>query len=504
MIRGPYSHEPARLEVLLLGMQGLGKPGVHQFQFTYKGMPRVKGGLRHTVLPGVNPAHKEWKELLPSTTKQVIPKTLIHKAILNPPISFTGSGAFMAPVEDQFVKYTFPVSKEEGGTEIHMIWTDTPCRTTCWNGGNETTEAMRNPKIECIIAQHPWLENDCLFADIILPVNTKPEEEDIGVDIGSMQYCLIFPEPKCIEPVGESKSDYEVVCEVAKKLGLYEEVTEGKTVEGWIKQGYETSGVQDLVSWEELSEKGYYVVPARADWEKDPAGMIDFYNDPEGNPLTTPTGKIEFYSERLAKHFPGDDERPPIPKWIEKSEMHDERLSSARAKKYPLLIMSNHGRWRIHAQCDDISWTREIPTCKVKGPDGYIYEPLWIHPSDAAKRGIESGDIVKVYNERGNVLGGAIVWERIMPGVVYMDHGARGDPIIPGKLDRGGAINLIAPDGVISKNSAGQATSGYLVEVEKVSMGQMEEWRKQYPEAFEREYDPASGLRFNAWVEGGM
>ena len=133
-----------------------------------------------------------------------------------------------------------------------------------------------------------------------------------------------------------------------------------------------------------------------------------------------------------------------------------------------------------------------------------MYEPLWIHPSTAGKRGIKTGDIVKAYNERGAVLGGAIVWERIMPGVVYMDHGARCDWIIPGKLDRGGAINLISPRGITSKHCGGMATSGYLVEVERVSMAQMEEWRRQYPEAFEREYDPASGLRFNAWVEGGM
>ena len=85
-----------------------------------------------------------------------------------------------------------------------------------------------------------------------------------------------------------------------------------------------------------------------------------------------------------------------------------------------------------------------------------------------------------------------------------MDHGARVDWIIPGKLDRGGAINLISPRGTVSKNCPGMATSGYLVEVEKVTAAQMEEWKKQYPEAFEREYDPASGLRFNAWVvEGG-
>ena len=143
-------------------------------------------------------------------------------------------------------------------------------------------------------------------------------------------------------------------------------------------------------------------------------------------------------------------------------------------------------------------------TCKVTGADGYKYEPVWINTKDAEKRGIKTGDIVKVYNERGTILCGAIAWERLIPGAAYVDHGSRNDYIIPGEVDRGGAINTIAPNGISSKHCVGQATSGFLVEVEKVSMAEMNEWRQQYPEAFEREYDPASGLRFNAWVEGGM
>jgi trimethylamine-N-oxide reductase (cytochrome c) len=167
---------------------------------------------------------------------------------------------------------------------------------------------------------------------------------------------------------------------------------------------------------------------------------------------------------------------------------------------FPLLLMSNHGRWRVHAQADDISWTREAPTCKVTGPDGYKYEPVWINPQEADKRGIKSGDIVKVFNERGIVLCGAYVTERMMPAVAYVDHGARYDPIIPGKVDRGGAINTIAPLGISSKNCVGQATSGYLVDVQRVKDEEMDNWRRQYPEAFERDYDPGSGLRFNGWV----
>jgi len=247
-----------------------------------------------------------------------------------------------------------------------------------------------------------------------------------------------------------------------------------------------------MISYEEFNEKGYFVIPTDPEWKKYPPGLLKFYQDPVNNPLKTPSGKIEFYSQNLAKYFPDDRERPPVPHWIEKGESHDERLSSERADKYPLLIMSNHGRWRVHAQCDDITWTREIPTCKVKGPDGYKYEPLWINPADAAARGIKNGDVINVYNERGAVLGGAYVTERMMPGVVYMDHGARYDPIIPGELDRGGAINTITPHNTTSKNATGMVVSSFLVEVERVNL---EELRKRYPEAFKRPYHADAGLR---------
>jgi molybdopterin guanine dinucleotide-containing S/N-oxide reductase-like protein len=512
MARGPFSHEPARLEVILLGMQGLGKPGVHQAQIAYQGMPKniMAVGRGHMGMfqnlansPAGERLLKPHKTTPVPWGKQLIPKTLIEQAINNPPVNFWGTGGHEMPTTDQFVKYTYPIPAEQGGTEIHMVWTDSPCRVTCWNCGNDIIDTMRSPKIECIVAQHPWLENDSLFSDIILPVNTTLEVEDIVPclrDGDSFQSVVLMKD--AISPIGESKSDYEAVCEVARKLGKYEEVTEGRTAAELVRAVFDGMGFDRLVSWEEFQEKGYVVIPVAQDWEKDPAGFYNFYIDPEANPLPTPSGKLEFYSESLAKHFPTDTERPPIPKWIEKSVTHDERLSSKRAAAYPLLIMSNHGRWRVHAQCDDISWTREALTCKVKGFDGYMYEPCWMNPKDAEKRGIKNGDIVKVFNERGAILCGALVWERVMPGVISIDHGARADFIIPGKLDRGGAINTIGPEAIISKHCAGEATSGYLAEVEKVTLKEMEEWMTEYPDAFKREYDPASGLRFNAWVEG--
>jgi molybdopterin guanine dinucleotide-containing S/N-oxide reductase-like protein len=496
-MRGPYGHETARLEVVLLGMQGLGKPGINRLGALSLSPPRYSVESH---------AHEAVRALVGVPSPQQIPRTQTQHFILHPPVTSWGSSDFFySTTEDQFIKYTCPIPKSQGGSEIHMIWSEKVSNTASWNNGFGMIEAYRSPTIDCVVANHQWLENDCLFADIVLPVSTIIEEEDIGssVFIGQQRLVLSY-QAQSIKPIGESMSDYEIACEIAKKLGVYEEITEGKTVKDWIKYGYEKSGIKDLISWEKFKEKGYYIPAVASDWRKDPSGLIEFYQDPVKHPLKTPTGKLEFYSQRIADVFPDDMERSPIPKWVEggPSWTHDERIEGKRAKRYPLLIIANHPRWRQHTQLDDVTWLREIPTCKIKGYDGYMYEPLWIHPDDAASREIQNGDIIKVYNERGIVLGGAHVTERMKPGSVSMDHGARVD-LIADKIDRGGSINLIAPEKGQSKNVWGQATSGFLVEVEKLSADQMEEWRKKYPEAFARGYDPAYGLKFDSWIQGG-
>ena len=162
--------------------------------------------------------------------------------------------------------------------------------------------------------------------------------------------------------------------------------------------------------------------------------------------------------------------------------------------------MSNHGRWRVHAQCDDIIWNREVETMKIRGKDGYQYEPVWINPAEAEKRGIKHGDIVKVFNERGTVLCGAYVTERLMPGVIYVDHGSRFDPIDAENLDRGGAINLITPHGNISKHATGMVVSGFLVECEKVTDEEMDGWKAKYPDAFARKVHEGCGVCLDGWM----
>jgi trimethylamine-N-oxide reductase (cytochrome c) len=289
------------------------------------------------------------------------------------------------------------------------------------------------------------------------------------------------------------------------------------TVEEWAKLGYDYSATQDYVTWDELKDKMFKIIPTTpSDWKDTPRGLIDFYNDPEKNPLDTPSGLLEFYSERLEENFPDDEERGPYPKYVtggpaSEGWTHDESLWGERCKNYPLLLESNHCRWRNHVQFDDVPWLREIPTSKIRGYDGYLYEPYWINPQTAAERGIKFGDIIKVYNERGITLGGAYVTERMIPGAISADHGARLDFIKNDDEDyedrehkwinRGGDNNIISPAEILSKNCAGMSTSSYLIEVEKLEPNEMEELRENYPQAFARDYDPAYGLLFNAWIE---
>ena len=498
-IRGPYATEPARLQCICLAMQGLGKPGVNQAKMIEWGLfdkPDQYAQPKALRIPNMRPAYTGGH---PSDTNHpsFIPKTYIPKAILEGECDWWGCESETADREDQFVHYKYPA---DSCSKIHMVWTDSPSWITCWNSGNDYVRAMRHPDIEFMFAQHPWLENDCLLADIILPVNTKLEEDDIAADIFSGQYNLLFLEHKCIEPLGESYSDYEIVCKIAERLGLLEEYTRGKSIPELIKDGWKTSRCDDLISWEELNKKGYYVVPTADDWEDVPAGFYNFYKDPEKYPLTTPTGKLEFESTGLSKHFPFDLERPPVPKWIAKGISHEETIGTERAKKYPLLVCSNHPRWGVHSQHDDITWLREIGTCKVEGLDGYQYQPVWLHPSEAEKRDIKQGDVVSLYNDRGVVLGGAYITERIMPGVVYIDHGAKWDPIVPGEIDRSGAINTIVPRNTTSKNAVGHAVSGFLAEVEKTDI---EALKRKYPEAFTRTLHPYAGPGIEAFMIGG-
>ena len=479
-VRGTLSHLVARLEAYVLAMQGIGRPG-RQFLRTgapsfYKRslaqVPRYPDVDRHGI--ALNPLI-EYAIGKGPKSPVFIPRTLATEAILLPSVEWRSTSAALAKTEDQFARYHFPPNEKHPG--IRMVWNENGSQPGSWGYGWKWLDALRSPRIEFVVGVHPWMENDIPFSDLILPAQTNFEHEDL-ISVQRSDLLGMFYQDAAIEPVGESLSDYEIHRMIGLRLGL-EKVF--PPVDEWLKAAYEgtLASTKFGMSWEEFKQKKsiVYDCPTWDEWvdiKKEHGfaphggGLHWYWTD--GSGLETPSGKIEFVSARIAELDPDNAERPPLAKWV----THAEQQSSPRAQKYPLLVMSNHPRFRFHVQGDDINWIREIG--KVRGPDGYMYEPCWIHPSDAAARGIANGDIVMVHNDRGSVLVGAVVTERIISSALSIDHGAKIDVVqLNGKLvDRGGCINLITAS-PREKYGQGQEivipemnVSGFLVEAVKI------------------------------------
>jgi trimethylamine-N-oxide reductase (cytochrome c) len=502
-IKGPYSHEPGRTGAYKIAMQGLGKPGVQQFFMNASDM------ANHSISPSTTmPFINAMKARMFYPTVQSLPRTGVAHAIQTGGVKWWGSPCIVyVDTAEQFKEFNYPAPADQGGTECHLFWSEKPCNMGCWNGGFNYQDALRSDKVECFITNHQWIENDSLFADLILPVTTCVEEEDI---VGASQIvplkCAALQQPAC-SPVGESMSDYQIALEIGKRFGVDENISLGMSESEWCEYAFGQSRVAEEISWEEFKKRGYYIPKIDPNWKDTVPGMRGFYEDPENFPLDTPSGKLEFWSEALAENFPDDKERTPMAKWIiggppEEGWTHDETPFGEKAKTYPLLLVANPARFRIHVQGDDIAWFREIETVKVKGPDGYLYEPLWISAEDAEARGIKNGAIIKVTNDQGTILTGARISERVPPGALVINKGSRADPIAP-HLDRGGSTNLISPPRPISQHCWGFAVSGYLVEAAKLEQAEYDEWKQKYPEAFARDYDPGIGINYASWVEGG-
>lgn len=520
-VKTPYSHEPGRTGAYKLAMQGLGKPGVQQLHLNASSMAKAKIA-RSTSAPysSINQCRMFYPNV------QSIPRTMVAEALQNGHITWWGSPCIVyVETSEQFQEFNYPADPQvalamqqamaahagvEPPTEpphidkVHMLWSEKPCNMNCWDGGFNYQDAIRTDEVEFFVTNHQWLENDSLFADLVLPVTTCVEDNDsMGSSMIVAQPHSGLTPPAC-DRVGESYSDFEIACMLGERFGIREQIDLGMTQDEWIQYGFDQSRLGEEIEWDEFKKRGYYFPKLEENWKDLTPGMRLFYDDPENNPLDTPSGKIEFWSQALADNFPDDKERTPMARWIiggpaEDGWTHDETLWGERCKKYPLLVTANPARFRVHVQGDDIKWFREIETCKIKGKDGYMYEPVWMNKQDAESRGIVDGDIVKLYNDRGIVLTAARISERITPGSVMVNKGSRVDPIAP-HIDRGGAINLISPTNQVSKHCKGFAVTGYLLEAEKLSDAEYAEWKEKYPEAFERDYDPAIGINYNSWV----
>ncbi|MGE3156875.1 MAG: molybdopterin-dependent oxidoreductase [Xanthobacteraceae bacterium] len=481
-IRGNLSHLACRLEAYIMSMQGIGRPG-RQFLRTgapsfYKNqlaqVPRYPEIDRHGL--ALNPMI-EYAIGKGPKSPVFIPRTLATEAIMCPSIEWRSTSAALAKTEDQFKSYRYPPSPDHPG--IRMVWNENGSQPGSWGNGWKWLEALRSPQLDFVVGIHPWLENDMPFSDLILPAQTSYEHADL-ITVQRSDILGMFYQDQAIEPVGDSLSDFEIHRQIGLRLGLDKVFP---PADEWLKKAYEgTLAAKKFgIGWDEFKRRKHvvYDCPTWDEWveikkehgygEND-GGLHWYWTNASG--LDTKSGKIEFVSQRIAELDADNTERPPVAKWL----THAELPGSPKSEEYPLTVMSNHPRFRFHVQGDDIDWMREIS--KIRGPDGYMYEPCWIHPADAAARKISTGDILRVHNERGAVLVGAVITERIIPGALSIDHGAKIDlaTLKNELIDRGGCINLIAP-APTEKYGPGKEikipemnVTGFLVEAGKIDV----------------------------------
>ncbi|MFC1932196.1 molybdopterin-dependent oxidoreductase, partial [Chloroflexota bacterium] len=484
--RQAYAHEWTRLMVLLQAMQGPGKPGISYWSTTHGAphnswfnFPGYSEGVinKFAKKPAVNPV------------EQHVFRLLVPESILNPPVRFKGEDGFCGRgLEAQFTDNIYPMP---GCSEVKMFYRYGGSYIGTMADTNRWTKMYQSPKLEFVVNQNIWMDPETQMADIILPACTNLERNDIaewanasgyGYHITSAcNHRVIVYIKKCIEPLYESKSDYDIFTLLAERLGIKEEYTEGNSAEDWIKIVFDNSDLPKYISFEDFKKKGYFVVPMPEDYKYTPGlkwfaegrecDTPDIVNPKRGTPqakeLGTYSGKIEFESQSLKALRLDDDERPLVPRYIASWEGHE----SEAATTYPLQLISPHPRHSYHTQHDaHTPWLWEIPSHRLM-KDGFPYQIVRIHKIDADARDIMNGDIIKLFNDRGGVLGIAQVTERIKPGVIHSyESSGIYDPLEKGKagsVDRGGCVNQLTPARMMSKNVAAFAPNSCLIDIAK-------------------------------------
>jgi len=333
-----------------------------------------------------------------------------------------------------------------------------------WAGGNpfhhhqdlnRLVKAWQLPKT--IIVNEIWWNAQARHADIILPANTALERNDIMLNPRDP---TIIANKKTISSIGESKSDFEIFSDLAKKIGFENSFTENKSELDWLKYLWNESKKiseelnLELPEFDKFWDKGVFEVPI----EKTKKIMFrEFRNNPKKNPLNTPSGKIEITSDTIKNFNLKDCKGHPF--WFEPYEW------LGKKDRYPLHLISNQPEYRLHGQLDNAEYSLKN---KIKDR-----EPVLINSKDAKDRSIKNNDIVLIHNKRGRVLAGARLSDSIMKGVLILSTGAWFDPDYEINLDLHGNPNVLTKDIGTSELAQGPTSHTCLVEIRKAKQSEI-------------------------------
>ncbi|MDF4737641.1 trimethylamine-N-oxide reductase TorA [Vibrio parahaemolyticus] len=310
---------------------------------------------------------------------------------------------------------------------------------------NRMKKAFR--KLQTVVTiEFAWTAT-CRFSDIVLPACTQWERNDIDV-YGSYSNKGLIAMHRLVDPLFQSKPDFQIMSELTQRFGRREEYTRGMSEMEWIESLYNdckkaNEGKFEMPEFNEFWEKSVLDFGEGKPWVR----HADFRKDPELNPLGTPSGFIEITSRKIGRY--GYEHCQEHPMWFEKSERSH---GGPGSDKYPFWLQSCHPDKRLHSQMCESEEFRA--TYAVQGR-----EPVYINPIDAKAKGIKDGDLVRVFNGRGQLLAGAVLTDSYPRGVIRIEEGAWYGPLNEkeGAICTYGDPNTLTQD--IGSSELAQATS---------------------------------------------
>ncbi|EOG7787020.1 trimethylamine-N-oxide reductase TorA [Vibrio fluvialis] len=257
----------------------------------------------------------------------------------------------------------------------------------------------------------------CRFSDIVLPACTQWERNDID-SYGSYSGKGLIAMHRLVDPMFQSRTDFEIMTELTRRFGRHEEFTRGMDEMEWVRSLYNdckkaNEGKFEMPEFDEFWEQSVLEFGEGKPWVR----HADFRKDPEINALGTPSGFIEITSRKIGRY--GYEHCQEHPMWFEKTERSH---GGPGSDKYPFWLQSCHPDKRLHSQMCESEAFRA--TYAVQGR-----EPVYINPMDAKAKGIKEGDLVRVFNGRGQLLAGAVLSDSYPRGVIRIEEGAWYGPL---------------------------------------------------------------------------
>ena len=377
-----------------------------------------------------------------------LPGTNTGQREAEPPTYLVGSLPFENPIKTAIPVYQWINAVDHGkemtatnagivgadklNNDIKFLWNYAGnCITNQHGDINYTHDVLADEsKLEFILVWDTVMTDSAKYADILLPDAMRSEQLNMQTQGYSEYYTAVVVGGPAQEAPGECRSSYDVCADIADKFGKKDAFTEGKTQEDWIKELYEAGAKADgnMPTWDEIKEQGVYKRPL------EPAiGLVDFRTDPVKNPLSTPSGKIEIYSEQLAEiaatwELEEGDVINPIPVFTPGFQGY-----GSVTDEYPLYCTGFHHKSRTHSYFGFIPELEQVAR-----------QQLWINPADAESRGIASGDTVAVKSPAGEIRIEALVTPRIIPGTIGIPQGAWHKADMNGdRVDEGACVNTL-------------------------------------------------------------